>query len=59
MPPEAFMSLPEATPVSRLVLSDRLIALAEAADRAGFLSVAVRLVRLANSVLEVPRGVTH
>jgi hypothetical protein len=59
MDQEAFTSLPENIPVSPLVLSDRLIALAEAADRAGFLSVAARLVRLASTVLEVSRGMAH
>jgi hypothetical protein len=41
---------------SRLVLSDRLIALAEAADRAGYKDTAERLVTLACSVFdEAPR----
>ena len=42
--------------VSELVLSDRLIALAEAADRAGYTDTAERLVTLACSVFdEAPR----
>ena len=42
--------------VSELVLSDRLIALAEAADRAGYTDTADRLVTLACSVFdEAPR----
>jgi hypothetical protein len=39
-------------PVSPLVLSDRLIALAQAADRAGFTDTADKLVHLACSVLD-------
>ena len=39
-------------PVSPLVLSDRLIALAQAADRAGFTDTAGKLVNLACSVLD-------
>jgi len=39
---------------SPLVLSDRLLALAEEADRAGFQSTADRLVRLAHHVLDEP-----
>jgi hypothetical protein len=42
--------------VSELVLSDRLIALAEAADRAGYTDTAGRLVTLACNVFdEAPR----
>ena len=42
--------------VSELILSDRLIALAEDADRAGFTDTAERLVTLACSVFdEAPR----
>ncbi len=42
--------------VSPLILSDRLIALAEAADRAGFLGTAEQLVCLACAVFdEAPR----
>ncbi|MBN8872760.1 MAG: hypothetical protein J0H67_07990 [Rhodospirillales bacterium] len=39
-------------PVSPLVLSDRLLALAEDADRAGFTGAAERLLRLAHIVLD-------
>lgn len=39
---------------SPLVLSDRLLSLAEEADRAGFQSTADRLVRLAYHVLDEP-----
>ena len=38
--------------VSELILSDRLIALAEEADRAGFTDTAERLVTLACSVFD-------
>ena len=41
-------------PVSALVLSDRLITLAQAADHAGLRGTATRLVRLAHSVLDEP-----
>ncbi len=40
---------------SALILSDRLIALAEDADRAGLSATASRLVRLACSVLDEGR----
>ncbi|MBV9748582.1 MAG: hypothetical protein JO157_07200 [Acetobacteraceae bacterium] len=40
------------TPVSPLVLADRLIALAEDADRAGLRKAASRLLRLAERVCE-------
>ena len=43
-----------AAPVSALMLSDRLITLAKAADSAGLRSTATRLVRLAHTVLEEP-----
>ncbi|MBV9736060.1 MAG: hypothetical protein JO209_09125 [Acidisphaera sp.] len=39
---------------SPLVLSDRLLALAEQADRAGYQSTADRLVMLAHHVLDEP-----
>ncbi len=39
-------------PVSPLVLSDRLIALAQAADRAGFIGTAEQLVTLACTVFD-------
>ena len=45
----ATASLP---PVSPLVLSDRLITLAEAADRAGFTGTAEQLVTLACAVFD-------
>jgi len=48
-----------ASQVSPLVLSDRLITLAQAADRAGYTETAEHLVELACSVLdEAPRR-TH
>jgi len=52
------MPLPTApAPVSPLILSDRLIALAEAADRAGFQGTAEQLVCLACTVFdEAPRA---
>jgi hypothetical protein len=40
------------TPVSELVLSDRLLALAEDADRAGYTDTAERLLTLACSVFD-------
>ena len=45
---------PPAVPVSALMLSDRLITLAQAADSAGLRSAAARLVRLAHAVLDEP-----
>ena len=44
-----------AAPISPLVLSDRLITLAQAADSAGLRGTATRLVRLAHTVLEEPK----
>ena len=46
-------------PVSPLVLSDRLIALAQAADRAGFTDTAGKLVHLACSVLDEAPQPSH
>jgi hypothetical protein len=43
---------PRKTEVSELVLSDRLISLAEDADRAGYTDTAERLVTLACSVFD-------
>jgi hypothetical protein len=48
--------LPSAVPVSALVLSDRLITLAQAADSAGMRGTATRLVRLAHAVLDEPEA---
>ena len=45
--------------VSELVLSDRLIALAEDADRAGYTDTAERLVTLACSVFDEAPGKPH
>ncbi len=42
-------SAPQASP---LVLCDRLISLAQDADRAGFIATAERLVRLAHTMFE-------
>lgn len=54
---------PAAPPVSpaptALMLSDRLIRLAEDADRAGLPATAGRLVRLASAVLEEAHRATH
>ena len=48
---------PHQPPCSELVLSDRLIALAEDAGRAGFSDTAERLITLACSVFdEAPRA---
>jgi hypothetical protein len=45
--------------LSELVLSDRLIALAEDADRAGFTDTAERLITLACSVFDETPKVHH
>ena len=45
-----------ATQVSPLVLSDRLITLAQDADRAGYVDAARRLVRLAHTVFDETPG---
>ncbi len=45
--------------VSPLVLSDRLIRLAEAADRAGFSGTAEQLVTLAHSVFDEVLDARH
>lgn len=45
--------------VSELVLSDRLIALAEDADRAGYTDTAERLVTLACSVFDEAQHKPH
>jgi hypothetical protein len=45
--------------VSELMLSDRLIALAEAADHAGYTDTAERLVTLACSVFDEARHKPH
>lgn len=42
-------------PASPLMLCDRLIGLAQEADRAGFMKTAEHLVFLAHSVLDEPR----
>ncbi len=54
------MTVPAAAtpPASPLVLADRLITLAEDADRAGFARTASRLVRLACKVMEEKPGPT-
>jgi len=43
------------TPVSPLMLSDRLLRLAEDADSAGFRITAEHLLYMASQVLDVPR----
>lgn len=56
MTPALDIEVSQKPAVSELVLSDRLIALAEAADRAGYKDTAERLVTLACSVFdEAPR----
>ncbi|HKM62899.1 MAG TPA: hypothetical protein VJY39_10450 [Acidisphaera sp.] len=45
-----------AVPVSALVLSDRLITLAQAADNAGLRGAATRLVQLAHAVFDEPEA---
>lgn len=51
--------LPLRSPVSPLILSDRLLALAEDADRAGFTGTAARLLRLAHTVFDETPAHTH
>jgi hypothetical protein len=46
-------------PVSKLVISDRLIALAQEAERAGYISTAHELVDLACSVFDETPRVLH
>jgi hypothetical protein len=46
-------------PATALILSDRLIALAEDAERAGLRATATRLVRLACTVLDESRRPAH
>ena len=48
-----------ASSVSELILSDRLIALAEDADRAGYTDTAERLVTLACSVFDEASSKPH
>ena len=50
------MQIVPAIPVSPLVLSDRLITLAQDADRAGYIDAARRLVHLAYSVFDEAPG---
>jgi hypothetical protein len=51
------IAAPPKTAVSKLMLSDRLIALAEDADRAGYIDTAEHLVTLACSVFdEAPKA---
>jgi hypothetical protein len=55
-------TLPAAAPkalVSPLTLSDRLIALAQDADRAGFSNTAAQLVHLACSVFDEAPRISH
>ena len=52
MTPAVGMQASPRPPVSELVLSDRLIALAEDADRAGYTDTAERLLTLACSVFD-------
>ncbi len=54
MPPPALLDLPSSPSFSPLVLIDRLITLAEQADRAGMDKAAGHLVRLAFAVGEEP-----
>jgi hypothetical protein len=51
-------AIPESS-FSELVLSDRLIALAEDADRAGFTDTAERLITLACSVFDEAPATHH
>ncbi len=51
LPPRRIGTLPD-PPVNELVLSDRLIKLAEDADRAGYTDTAERLLTLACSVFD-------
>jgi len=47
------------SPVSPLMLSDRLITLARDADRAGFTGTADRLVKLAYAIFDEPARPPH
>jgi hypothetical protein len=51
--------LNRADAISPLVLSDRLITLAEAADGAGYTAAAEKLVSLAHAVLDEKPHLTH
>lgn len=46
-------------PVSKLVMSDRLIALAQEAERSGYISTAYDLVNLACTVFDEPPSLLH
>jgi hypothetical protein len=48
------IDLPSAPPVSPLLISDRLLTLAQQADDAGYSKAARRLLRLAINVLDEP-----
>ena len=52
MLPSPNILTPRKPPISELVLSDRLITLAEAADRAGYVDTAEHLLTLACSVFD-------
>jgi hypothetical protein len=56
----AFPTSPRPTlPPSPLILCDRLIALAQEADRAGHLTTATQLLRLAHTVLDEEAAPRH
>jgi hypothetical protein len=46
------LELPTADPVSPLIISDRLLTLAQQADKSGYPDAARRLLRLAMAVLD-------
>jgi hypothetical protein len=52
-------ALPAGSSISPMVLAHRLLALAEDADRAGFVGTAERLLRLAHSVFDETPAQQH
>jgi hypothetical protein len=57
--PQLDQTEPRPVPVTALTLSDRLIALAQDAERAGLIGTAQRLVRLACSVFDEARKIRN
>ena len=53
------LAQPAAAGFSPLLLADRLLTLAQEADRAGLADTAGRLVRLAHDVFDEPMGLPH
>jgi hypothetical protein len=55
MTPSSCITSSARTPISPLMLSDRLLRLAEDADSAGFRTAAVKLLTMASQVLDKPK----